>query len=523
MNSFYIIYRNQYLKRNIIKYIFEGSLLNVCLSRLNEYHEFLSLITNNTDNNNSTTYNNNNNISIRLIIKNHQEFKEYINHPYRYIVNTLHLGQLKNVSSFVNGGNKFDFGCIPESVTSLEFHISNDDIQGYGRFPQSITELKVNTNMFFEYEGNLLDYLIHHLPPRLARLKLPSNVQIREEWVVPESLVDLVCMFEASLCSNIVVAPTRVFKSSYVMINSIVELELLQSSKWMRSISIGAIHYPEQPHLFPPHIEEIVVYDHHDLHPVYLDKHMLPPCLTSLAVHQIDHPIARDTLPESLISLTIDVYKHPIRIGVMPVGLTILYISCQHPLEPGTLPLSLTHVNLYGFNHPLRANVLPEGLQELTLSAFKNILEPKSLPRSLTFLQLNKFKGSFESVGPLNQLVKLHIHTMDASISTVIANVKNLELLIKGPTIIHPSILLHSTSIEKLALYNHSRKLDRISLPPDFFPPTLIHLALFGFEIKSPNILPRDCIFFRHNIQDLDTNLLPPSVKYNKKEEYKIK
>jgi len=172
--------------------------------------------------------------------------------------------------------------------------------------------------------------------------------------------------------------------------------------------------------------------------------------------------------------------------GCLPSNLKVLcLIDFNHELQVDVLPNSLKTLYLFSYNQKLKPNVLPKSLTTMSLWEFNQPLLKDSLPNSLVHLSLYSFTGSFESVGPLNNLSSIYIYTLNNSITTMISNI--LKLKIEFKVLANKEVSLLKTNLEHLTL---------VLKPPSF----LDYLTLV---FKSNRI---GVGFLPHNLQCLKTN-----------------
>ncbi|KAF2075523.1 hypothetical protein CYY_003164 [Polysphondylium violaceum] len=510
---FYLVFRNIYIRDKLRSYVCQQLVINVPhLEYLDNNHRFLALLSNRLE------YD----IFVRLQIKSNAEFVQYINSPYRHLINDLYINNRDTTVPPFS-----DCSGIAQGVHRLYFEIHGDT---HGKLPDSLTELIIASQFYNHSKNKFLDELLKDLPPNLRILTLPSNYDISSTVVVPRdsSLVDFRYRSYYDSLRHLVVQPPKVFKNVVANITQAEELNWLRTQLWIQTINITDVSIStESNNVIPAHIKKISIeyYDHDD----DLDPTLLPQGLESLRCHllskenighlsnlkklEVKHwPTKKGSLPPSLKSWTLG-DDHPLDYDVLPLGLKELNLTkFTHELNPGVLSPSLTNLRLGRFNKALPANVLPQGLQTLAMNSFNTTINPHAIPNSLTALRLPLYQGTFDSVGPLDNLTHLSLYALNPSLSVLLVNV--VKIAIQFEAYIHQNLKLCSSAIQHLALYRFGRSESIIS--SSFLPSNLKSLKLTNIEINLPNLIPNTCIYFETNSRSLNRSLLPASIKHIK-------
>ncbi|KAF2078485.1 hypothetical protein CYY_000235 [Polysphondylium violaceum] len=511
MDSFYVIWRNKYIRNLIRNLQFQGRVIYVDGQYLTDNHQFLSLF--------SETDKLNYNISIGFTDTNYN----YSNSQYKSTINDVEL--LLDYKNNTYDLNQFSDGFV--NKLRLE---TDEKTTVLGTFPESLTSLNLDGS--YRYQSSpAVQYLLSNLPRNLKTLVLGRGYQhTGENVVLPESLSDLQY---TSFCSNFkrfVVSPNKVFKNCLLRIESTKDFEWLHQNPWITSICfISGRLKLDSPNTIPSHVKSITIESG------VMDQSFFPKMLESLNCTMISSPkilshfahlkkltlknckikLEADTLPQSLEYFNVR-YDLPLEVGVLPQNLTTLLMrQFNHNLDMGVLPNTLTILHINKFNQPLIPNVLPNGLKELSMDNFNQpTLPTHSLPITLTNVNLNSFKGSFASCQPLDHLKKLKLYSIDPSLSTILTNVKRLDLAI--PTMNYPNgTCLANTSIESLFINClFPSNIVPSSLYANSLPPTLKYLTLSNMDLQSKDLLPNGCIYLKSYCTDINPAFIPPSVHY---------
>ncbi|KAF2077959.1 hypothetical protein CYY_000759 [Polysphondylium violaceum] len=445
-NSFYSIWRNRFLSIQIRKQVLENLDIKVDLQDLNANKQYLATLRNEK-------------ISLKLHIKSKEHFIEYLDHSEGYLVSNLEIDPKVEICRLPKLRQKqqpkligFDCRLIPNTVTKLKFWIE-EAIMGYGKLPDSITELEIRSS-WRTYSSKFFDHVLANLPQQLVSLTLTSNCDIRNQVVLPNSLCELK------------------YSSTYDNLRKLV---------------------------VPPSVK----------------RGMVPPKLSSLFVDKFNEKLERDVLPDTLKYLRIRSFNQQLEPGVLPINLKTLTLdSFNKKLEPDILPPSLKALYLNSYTRPLDPYVLPQSLTKLGLNNFNHPLQASSLPASLTNLTMDSFCQSLESVGSLPNLHNVFIAQIDQYISNLLVNVKDVSLKFqKMTTTSTQPVSLSNTSIEKLVINSVSQT---ITIDCGFLPRTLTDLSMTGLAIASSSVIPEGCLFLKTDIVDLKPEFLPKSIITNK-------
>ncbi|KAF2078487.1 hypothetical protein CYY_000237 [Polysphondylium violaceum] len=526
MNTFYLIWRNQYIRKLIRNLVCRDQVICVNDGYLNDNHQYLSVFTDKD----KIDYN----ISIRFI--DNSEF--YFKNQHRSIINDLdfYLYSPDRVNC-----NHVDFN----QFTGFELHRLSLQINcntvGSGPLPESLTELFLDTSDYSESAPIVL-HILSHLPCNLKTLKIPIEIIISEPVVVPDSLTSLEYYGKYESLQWVVVPPNKVFSGCQLQIDSVGALEWLKENKWVDTIYFYNYIQLDSNTMIPDHVRSI-----QDRGNVNLEQHRLPSMLQELICREtipsqlshlkiltLTHPIAKlekNQLPASLEHLDIH-YSQPLDAGVLPPNLTKLYLyTFDQILGVGVLPPNIKYLNMPVFNQPLMSSVLPTNLLELSIYSFDQPLLPHvlpsnlqilrmlifdqptlpahSLPNSIVELYLNSFKGSI-LCKPLDHLKRLQLHSLHQSVSTLLQNVKRLSLKLQKTNDVLGTCLAN-TRIEKLCLDCHSES----CLYPNSLPPTLKSLTLSNIDIQAKGTIPNSCVDLTSLDRELNPAFIPTSVKYS--------
>ncbi|KAF2075522.1 hypothetical protein CYY_003163 [Polysphondylium violaceum] len=531
IDLFYIVFRNPYIRKHIRNNALKGIEIRVDVNDLNSdsVYKHLALLSDHD----KLMYN----IHTLFSIKKKHNLHEYINHPHRHIISSLFINhyvidetdyQLKEIN--------FEFSSLGSHITKFEFYLDSNVRVG-GQPPETITELclKRTSSMENRRAFEILDNILSNLPSKLKKLDIPNNFNLGNKYNLPESLVDLNFLSRCSDLKSFNVPGNKVYKSVGASVISKEELNWLFSQTWISNISISGLPYPIGKNMIPPHTRALMV----EYPGAEFDVNCLPPSLERLSARSLEctnnEPLSKlfqfsnlknlyvydmpklvqGLLPISLEMLTLSLYNDLLEHSVLPPRLKILDLPrYDKDLGESVLPKSLTQLTLSKFYKRLRANVLPQGLKTLILYEFNNTIEPTALPTSLTSLVMYCFTGSFASItSPLSNLQYLAIHSLTNSISTLLGNIRKIEISFEE--IVDQHSLQNITSIQHLILLFMQRSVP-LSLPVGLLPPNIKHLSLINISINDANVIPYGCLYLEIKSRNLDTTLLPSSIKHIK-------
>ncbi|KAF2075541.1 hypothetical protein CYY_003182 [Polysphondylium violaceum] len=569
-NTFYSIWRSSYLRNLIRGKINDGAVISVDLPYLDSYHEYLSSI----DNSNNNRY-----IFIKLNIKDKDHFIEYLNHPFRHVINFLYFTDVVDISLLplepipkiqqqrqhnymvwsktINHTYQIRFDCslIPDSVVKLSV-FAKDDVLCTGHLPDSITALDVYKSSLFQAHSSLVDYVLRNPPTKLKSLSLPNDfiMNVMSKYTLPSTLVDFHYMSSVESLQSFVVSQQeqqqKVLKGCTLVVKKLESFDWLHDNPWVTQVNLIVVPVTERDPPIPLHVTHITT-----TNVAMLNTDILPPglesltCLSNLTIFSSRPPnlkylyldtyrnkLTPNLLPNTLEHLEIVVFNEPIDKGVLPPHLKTLCLeSFDQDLREGVIPASLTNLQLYRFKKLLRPSVLPAGLKNLFLYEFNNCatnLQAHSLPISLTSLSLNSYRGSYDCVGPLNNLKSLSIHSLHPSLSRLVSNVETIKISFtsidthtsnsKKSKESEPSVTtnLVNTTIQNLVISyqpTSSKAYDtKFHLYPEFLPFSLVKLETIGVEIHSAGLFPKSCVYLKTDMKNLNLELIPPTVKYIK-------
>ncbi|KAF2078488.1 hypothetical protein CYY_000238 [Polysphondylium violaceum] len=481
--------------------------INVDDQYLKDNHQYLSAFTN-TDK-----------LNHRIFIHYTDSKETYLTNPFRYLVNDVYLflGDIDqdehqvckhNLDQFVHAQvHKLDLGLNVEFLT--------------GQLPESLTYLNLST-----YKSPpFVQEIMSNLPFNLKKLVLTSgDYNFASNSVpLPESVTDLEYYGTLENLKSFVVPPNKVFKNCELQLDSVEALEWLQENQWVNNVSIDSpkvligLTIPshvktmnfygdisaEVESSFPLMLESFTCYDSVLLCPALFTN------LRSLTSWIFEAKLERNFLPQSLEHLDIH-YTFPLEAGVLP-NLTSLVLNLfNHPLDIGVLPSSLTSLKLPQFMQSLKPYALPNKLEQLQMYFINQpTIACYSLPDSLTLLKLNNFKGSFELCQPLNHLKILHLNTIYPSVSTLLPNIKRLDLILENTDELSGTCLVN-TCIESLSINCKSVSF----LYANSLPSTLKYLTLSNIYIQSNDVIPESCIYLKAYWIDINPEFIPQSVNY---------
>ncbi|KAF2078486.1 hypothetical protein CYY_000236 [Polysphondylium violaceum] len=502
MNTFYLIWRNHYIRKLIRNLQCQDLIIHVDDGYLNDNHQYLSL------------FSSKDKLDYNISINYTDLLGNYISNQYRSLVNDVYF----DVDDDTFAGH-YDLDHFTD-VHKLYLQV-HSGITLHGTVPHSLVYLNLDSGD--EYESPIVEFILANLPSQLQTLVLSSEYYIARECVVPESLSDLDYCATSESLKWFVVPPNKQLNSCTLEVESIEALEWLEENKWVTKISISEYMGPlalDTNAMIPAHIRSIVMNGDVNIapssFPLQLEQltcfQTIPSHLTHLKCLTLMYysiKLDKNVLPPSLEYLDMS-YDLPLDAGVLP-NLTYLSLhGFDQNLETGVLPPSLTTLHLSIFNQPLKPYVLPNNLQELNMGEFNQESFPlHSLPDSLMYLYLDSFQGSFASCQPLDHLKRLKLYAIDPSVSTILPNVKRLDLVL--PSMNYPTgTCLVNTRIESLFIKCQYTS----SLYANSFPPTLKYLTLSNIDIKSSGVIPNACIYLKSFYTDLNPVFVPQSVNY---------
>ncbi|KAF2076807.1 hypothetical protein CYY_001884 [Polysphondylium violaceum] len=503
---FYLIWRNSFIQRIIRNINCRDLVISVNTQYLNDNHRYLSLFTNQEKMNN--------NISIRF---DEDSFQNFINNQYKSIVNELDFCGEKYLLS-----ESIDFNQIHDGVTSLSFRVK-EGLTCIGKLPSSLTYLSI-----FDYDQTpspVVHDVLSNLPSNLKTLVINNYYWFSSDYVLPETLTELDIKSTYDILQRFLVTSNKVLQNCKLVVRTMEALQWLHQNKWINNIvfdDVDTLALTENQ--IPSHVTSITIYKG-----TIKNMSVLPAMLESLScsfgtafthlrhlkiLHIAYYPIILrpNVLPPSLQEMNIT-YVASLLPDALPPHLTTLFLNrYNQPLCVGVLPNSLTELYLEGFNQPLNGFVLPNSLKVLYMQSFnQRILPQDSLPASLVELSIQSFRGTFEpSCQPLDNLQVLNIGSLDASLATLLKNVKRVKISANSITDATDGTCLYNTSIESLHLVSLT---NQSTLYPKSFPPTTKYLTLTNVDIQSASVIPDTCVYLKSS-QKIDPTFIPKSVNY---------
>ncbi|KAF2070320.1 hypothetical protein CYY_008357 [Polysphondylium violaceum] len=478
---FYSVWRNRQIRDCIRNNVWRDRVINVTIEYLNDNHRYLSLFAYND----KVEYN----IIIRFDIINRDDAIKYTNSKHTGLIDSIHI--VTDFPPIVNSDDnvhKVDTEQLSKDSISY-FHqglriLSFPDHLPIGKdtkkLPDSITELHIDSGLYHNANGPFIDMILSELPPQLKKLYLSSDFDIN----VPTcTLPDTLDVFEYTTTSEnfkpFVVPPNKRFQGCLLQVNCDQDLEWVAQHPWVHRIKFG-LSYFNSTYVLPSHITHI------ELHGGKLERGILPVSLTKLNIH----------------------FCRPLEAGVLPPGLLDLELHYyDHQLEQGHLPDSLTKLVIRDYDKPLKPHVFGNQLKSLTLVTFNQEIQAQSLPHSLEYLNLPAFTGSFEHVGPLDNLNGLNVNHLHGSVATLLQNVTNIDITTRD---IPNKVYLKDTAIQDLYVFYKS--LRRYDLNTGFFPSAVQNIEVKGFDINMKGVIPESCISLKSDQTNLNTKLLPSSI-----------
>ncbi|KAF2072532.1 hypothetical protein CYY_006149 [Polysphondylium violaceum] len=477
IDTFFRIFRNSYIKRFIRNRVLQDLKLNINLSYLNNNHSYLDKL----GEDEKIEYN----ILIGIIIQDRIRFLQFLNNPYKSLVNYLCVCNNVDISLQQQKIHKkdvvIDCDIIPQGIHRLELYV-NDNHCGNVHLPHSIRQLVIkNEFASTKLESVFIQGILSNLPKNLVSLTLPNNLEFtktdataNDKFVMPDSLTDLTYKSGIVNFERFVVSQTnKVFKSSVLDVDSMEGLSWLKGQTWITHLSIYGLPFNNNTFkAIPPHV-----------------------CILDIFSQSlIETANEKLSLPTGLHTLKIYKYGPPIEPGLIPPQVKTLCLGHYYQrFSARSLPASLTCLSIGGFNCELDPFALPSQLKDLFMSDFDNggyDLSKNSLPPSLASLDIPSFCGSFSSVGPLNNLTFLSVFNLNQSVSTIISNLKKVEIWFLD---LDHGICLQQTSIQELCLH-YNGVLKHIFFDEMFLPLSLLKLETNKKIYFKPNSIPSGCV-----------------------------
>ncbi|KAF2078500.1 hypothetical protein CYY_000250 [Polysphondylium violaceum] len=514
MSSFFLIWRNQYIRRLIRNLVCQDVFINVDDEYLCNNQQYLSLFTNRD----KLEYK----ISIRFMGKASDYL--HINTSNRYLINDVEL----------NIEEKFNLNEIHDGVHKLKL-VVGPTVAGVGQLSDSITNLSLIINIDQDYVDigddslpTVVQQVSSNLPCKLQELHFRNIGCIQSTCILPLSLTDLNYGSNYSGFKWLVVPPNRVYKNCVLDLDSIESFQWLVENKFICNVNINLSIVPLlKSQQLPSHVTEV-----HLRRGIVEPDLLLPQTVEYLHFSNYGTPFSH--ISHLKLLYIYDEYPIKLEKGVLPPSIESLNLTYNQPLEPGVLPKQLTSLYLYTFNLPLCVNVLPSSLTDLYLGYFNQPLNAfvlpqklkklclhmfqqptflrNSLPVSLTNLTLYKFKGSFDQCQPLDNLKKLHVYSLVPSLAGLLTNVKKLDLWVDSKIDDPSGACLVNTSIESLNLI--SKRFS--TFYPNSFPPTIKYLSIVNVVIETSNVIPNSCRYLKSRNREIDPKYIPPSARYYK-------
>ncbi|KAF2069476.1 hypothetical protein CYY_009209 [Polysphondylium violaceum] len=517
--SFYLIWRNIYIRRLIRNHVCQDLVFDVLVDgwqKLDDIdYKYLSLFTDKE----KLDYN----ISIRL--KGRDVVEQYVDNQFYDLINDV------DIKYYVE--DILDFSVFHRSVQKLSLTIAHRSSTAINQLPSSLTYLYVDCP---RHSPQVLKHILSSLPTNLKTLRLQETLDenmITSECRLPDSLTNLDFSSVYNNFKWFVVPPNKVFKHSILVVDSMDAITWLKSNKWIQTIfvvSTGKYIEVSSANPIPEHAINVTINSNVDLIEkgiVFSPQLELLKCdygipfshythLRALILNGYPEKLEMHVLPITTQLLQISSYNQPLEANVLPPNLTKLTLdNFNQPLSQGILPNSLTELSLREFDHPLMPFVLPPNLTELNIANFKQqaTISPNTLPSSLTYLDMGSFTGSFEPLcQPLDHLTDLLISSLDPTVSTILRNVKDLDLSIETIPNARYGTCLFNTGIETLYLQIPNT----CSLYPKSFPPTIKNLTLDNFKIQSKGVIPSTCKYLKSLSMLIYPDFIPKSTIYKK-------
>jgi len=524
---FNLIWNNSYLKRLIRNELIQNNSNNnnnnnirIIKVDLEYFSKSINIIESFSDGLNKT-------FSIDLVLKNHGEFGQFINHTHRNLIGGLEFEygidtSLSKERNRLMGNDdedededdleltNYDWNLIPETIERLKCTLGLKS-RVIGRLPDTVKSINIKRSEEDDEEdpNPNIDDLLLHLPCNLDTLILPHRFSTGLDKVcLPHSLKRFVCSTYSQVLESFVYPPNIAndfYKGCRVIINEIdEEMEWFKTHPWITDILfLGEM----LPRTIPPHIKSIRILFRFDdslcmfseglellklKDDHYLSPNCLPSTLKTLSIYDcqtLDNSTLHTTA-RFLETLKFNRYNRPLQPGVLTLHLKSLTMKdFNKDLQVGVLPASLEKLVLFRFNQILKPSVLPKGLKQLTMYSFNNIIEKHSLPPLLEHLVIPHYSGTFDMVGPLNKLSILKVNVLvNNNINPLLVNVRDITLQINE---ISNNTSLQDIHLERLVLECDSSK--KLILHANFLPHSIEYLFLKNILIQSGATIPHKC------------------------------
>jgi len=444
---FHLVWRNQYINSCIRNNKFRNTTIKVDCDYLNENHRYLSLLdTENYD------------IRIKLDLD-HDHVKNYLDHPYRHVINSLEARQLD--SSIQDLWTPLtDFGdrlvelyltishldqkiieeglCIPSlprglrklSMVSSCINVDHSFIYLKGVPLCGLSGLRELSLRGIEFPDESLPNTLTSLslytewkipkvfPKHLKRFSVNSKV-VDLEYTIPDSISDFKVSTDTISMSNFKPPPNRVYKDASVSISTPEEFSQLQHLPWVSKVNfyihntftldcnftnitsmVIGIFGPLSIKSLPPFLEYFCTVAKEK----FFKKDTFPSSLKRLVLPNYNSPIQVGELPLSLTELSLPSYTVPIVDQIIPSNVQILTVGNLFGTEPNVLPNSITDLRLNRCSDAIEQDVIPISVVKLTMD-IRNWFEPTSVfPSSITDLTINLSLGGYGGYHSLKSL-----------------------------------------------------------------------------------------------------------------------
>ncbi|EFA86848.1 hypothetical protein PPL_00653 [Heterostelium album PN500] len=308
-----------------------------------------------------------------------------------------------NYLYFSNSFNDpFQFGWIPECITTLHFGFSFDQYLEPGLLPSSIKTLKFGNN----FDQKIVFGAIPNSVVSLTFGKKFNNDI--DPGVLPKSIKKLVFGedFDCLLMPGSI--PSSVTKLKFGNhFNSPIKLGVLPNR--LKSLIFGYyFNYPLEYNgvsVLPPTLQELSIGRNY-LH--YIDPKILPTTLNELhyvysktSKLQSDQP---NVVPAANTTAAADVANVVIPTttkSALPKGVTHLMIdNTVGPIEPGFIPETVTNLQfLHDYQHPIMDKTIPSSVKRLEIGIIlQQLLKPNQIPEGVEVIEFgNLFNRQIES------------------------------------------------------------------------------------------------------------------------------
>ncbi|KAF2078462.1 hypothetical protein CYY_000212 [Polysphondylium violaceum] len=488
-DRFYSIWRNRYIRDCIRCNVCRDNVINVTIEYINDNHRYLSLFTYND----KVEYN----IIIQFQIINIDDVIKYTKSNHRELIDSIYIVPNFQIDNSDDSDEEDVETKQREQQLSKElmysFHqglrilsfpvVYQHPIGRNHKLPDSITDLHIDCGYLYDVNSPFVDMILSELPPQLKKLYLSRDLDINVPMcTIPDTLEVFEFATTSENFKHFVVPPNKRFQDCLLQVECGQDLEWVAQHTWVHRAKFASYYFD----------------------PTYV----IPSHLTDIDIHARFDKLGRGVLPVSLTKLTIYEHKEPLEVGVLPPGLLDLELHYyDHQLEQGHLPDSLTKLIMRDYEKPLKPHVFGNRLKSLTLVSFNEEIQAQSLPHSLEYLDLPVFRGSFEHVGPLDNLNELKIPHLHTSVAILLQNVTKIDITTRG---IPNKVFLKDTAIQDLYLLYKS--LDRYNLYPGFFPSAVLNIEIRGLDIKMKGVIPDSCVSLNTDQTNLNTKLLPSSI-----------